>query len=1352
MRTYNLKWILASLIVFILAFNTSAQTQIGDGISPKNVPVKTTADFSYSQSIYTATDINSPSGDITELSFQFDGNSTIPNSNNWVIYLANTSKIEFTDASDWIDGALLTEVFNGTVIPVGNGDMEWITIDITDFTYNGTDNIIVAINQTQANGSDGWSNNKFFTFSSSVNRTLMTAGSTEITDLSNLPDASWPTPAMFAPNIIFGGITQSCSTPLYLSADNFTSSTADLSWVNGNNCDIELVLQGETPTGTATASNIVNNPYTYTGLNASTDYDYYIKSNCETGQSSWYDYSIKSNYGTDQSSWKGPFSFTTACGISLTPYTQDFSLNPLVCWSKATGLLESTVTLNGEISTWYNSNTFANADEKSMNIGLGTTYADTKDWLISNSIDLGTNNNKQLSFNAAYTDNNGELITSDDQYRFALVISTDNGLTWSSDNTLIQWDNAGSDNILNNISNTGERFIIDLSSYTGVVQIGFYGESLANADNNYTKIYIDEFSIKDIPTCIETDYLSLNVENISMTSATLIWNTASGETAWNIKYGVLGFDVNTEGILSSETNTFLSLTSLIPGNIYDFYVQVDCGENNSAWVGPYTFATDNYGNNCSAPITATLPTDFISNSFHDIGQTTEFRGNSTETTCLGTADRGNDIFYQLIVESEMFINITIDTKSTTSVGMLLASQCPTEDNCMLNTTGSGIFGFEQVNLTAGTYYIMIDMYQQDGFIPEFDLTINEITCPNPFYIEVVHLSSTSVNLTWESSNADTWAAILVNSGADTLGLGSESIPFSNYPLTIDTLQAETSYDFYIKSNCSVSDNSQWVGPFDVTTLSVCPLPTDLSANDLTQTSVKLVWEGAFAANWDILLGNIGFDPSTLPITYNNTSNNLVIDTLHSATTYEYYVRSDCGENDIDVSDWVGPYRFSTLCNEIILPYSQSFEDEYISACWTIVDNDNNENSWEINTSTGSNNTLQSASVKTQGLSNDWLISPPINVISNYINVDFNIRSEIVTMFYSENYKILISKTGNNPEDFTILVENVVHSPTAWELKSINLSDYGIVPGDEIHIAINAISNGHGYYIAVDNFNIYESYTDLAIINPENTTISPCNTSVNNQINIHIQNQGTNPILIGDTILTWYNLNETIVVDTIILTEILNPGDTLIENISEMTDISMQYNTYALYLHLETGTDRIIDNDTMLVNIIYTEISVSISEGDTIYISAHEFPYTLTLEDTYETYLWYDIDENTEGSESTFTINNSGTYIIQVTDIYGCNTSDTITVDLTTGIKNINIADSFSIYPNPNNGQFIIDNDLINNNSVRVEIVSINGQVIYSEIFNNLDKQQIDIQNPKPGIYLLKIIDGSSIKQQRIVIQ
>ncbi len=84
------------------------------------------------------------------------------------------------------------------------------------------------------------------------------------------------------------------------------------------------------------------------------------------------------------------------------------------------------------------------------------------------------------------------------------------------------------------------------------------------------------------------------------------------------------------------------------------------------------------------------------------------------------------------------------------------------------------------------------------------------------------------------------------------------------------------------------------------TVSCAPCPTCSDPSTLTANiqfnSADLGWnENGTATQWDIELGVTGFAHTGTPIQNNVTSNPYTYTGLASSTTYDYYVRADCGE-------------------------------------------------------------------------------------------------------------------------------------------------------------------------------------------------------------------------------------------------------------------------------------------------------------------------------------------------------------------------------------------------------------------------------------------------------------------------
>ena len=182
------------------------------------------------------------------------------------------------------------------------------------------------------------------------------------------------------------------------------------------------------------------------------------------------------------------------------PYSENFESSfPPLYYIRYTGLLSDPITLSSTSSGWLQDDWQNLSSPVNKAAALNISGNNINHWLTTTLLDFNSGSDYQLEFdltlNASGTSDPPETTGSDD--RFAVVISTDSGKTWQSSNILMLWDNSGSENIFNNISSSGEH-ITDLSGYTGMVQIGFYGESTtANADND---LMIDNIYIEEMPT------------------------------------------------------------------------------------------------------------------------------------------------------------------------------------------------------------------------------------------------------------------------------------------------------------------------------------------------------------------------------------------------------------------------------------------------------------------------------------------------------------------------------------------------------------------------------------------------------------------------------------------------------------------------------------------------------------------------------------------------------------------------------------------------------------------------------------------------------------------------------------
>ena len=131
--------------------------QIGSGLGTSNLlPTDNYYKYSLTQQIYTKDEIG---GSATLESISFLNASQYERNRNLDIYLMHTDKEAFADGSDWIDCSGAQKVFSGEVLFFID---EWTTIVFdTPFEYNGTDNLVVVVDD---NTGDYTSGTPFYVF------------------------------------------------------------------------------------------------------------------------------------------------------------------------------------------------------------------------------------------------------------------------------------------------------------------------------------------------------------------------------------------------------------------------------------------------------------------------------------------------------------------------------------------------------------------------------------------------------------------------------------------------------------------------------------------------------------------------------------------------------------------------------------------------------------------------------------------------------------------------------------------------------------------------------------------------------------------------------------------------------------------------------------------------------------------------------------------------------------------------------------------------------------------------------------------------------------------------------------
>ncbi len=99
---------------------------------------------------------------------------------------------------------------------------------------------------------------------------------------------------------------------------------------------------------------------------------------------------------------------------------------------------------------------------------------------------------------------------------------------------------------------------------------------------------------------------------------------------------------------------------------------------------------------------------------------------------------------------------------------------------------------------------------------------------------------------------------------------------------------------------------------------------------------------------------------------------------------------------------------------------------------------------------------------------------------------------------------------------------------------------------------------------------------------------------------------------------------------------------------------------------------------------------------------------------------------------------------------------TVTIDECTGVDEMNINSlELGIRPNPNNGTFSYDISSVSSANVVVEVLNLQGQLIFTQRLNGLSGMYtgtINIGDNPRGIYYLRINNGQDVRIQKVLVQ
>lgn len=610
------------------------------------------------------------------------------------------------------------------------------------------------------------------------------------------------------------GAPPSCPDPTALTVANLTTSSADLGWTENGTAtawEIEWGTAGFSQ-GSGTTVAASSNPHSLSGLTSNTVYEFYVRSGCGAN---------------DSSAWVGPFSFTTNCNaVSSFPYTENFdgSLNNGVwnCWS--------VVNNDNDAYTWSQSNTYISPTKSGLYAAHGMGNND--DYLISPQLTIGASAIRVKFWDKV------ESATRNNTYTVRVSTTGTNPADFTDSITTIDCSNT-----------SWVEHVVNLSAYTNQsIYVAFHQTYSTSTSWGFG---IDDFTAEVIPSCTEPD--TLMASNETTVGADLYWTEMGTATTWDVEIVTTGTTPTGTATNAGLTSDSVTITGLNPATTYDYYVRANCGGTTSPWVGPYTFSTscpssfslpwsegfenggtipncwsmsggENWLFNTSGPNhvgnAGTITGSTVTNSYYAVVDASGSDSAATLTSPfvdISSLTNPQLSFYE-ISDNEGFANSVLDVEvwdgsAWNNVGTYNSNTNGWEEKeivlSALTFTGPAAVRFIFSETVPTDYYddIAID-----------DVTFEEApTCPKPSNLMAGSITPTSANLSWtESGSATTWDIEWDTAGFTMTGTPNITGTTTN-PHALTGLNPNTMYEFYVRSSCSSTDSSVWVGPFSFTT-------------------------------------------------------------------------------------------------------------------------------------------------------------------------------------------------------------------------------------------------------------------------------------------------------------------------------------------------------------------------------------------------------------------------------------------------------------------------------------------------------------------------------------------------------
>lgn len=892
------------------------EVSIGTGTSTSYyIPFYGAYQYSFSQQLYTASEMNNEPKDINTISFQYTGESAITRTVD--IYLMNT--LVSSLASEWAPMTDARLVFSGDITMNKDADDDgWNTIVLDSvFHYDGIGGLLIAVNNRSSVSAGTSATTRTFKYTSATGKgRYVTGGSTAVAPYNPYNMTVAGTSYAYHNNIKFGSCntTSTCAVPT-LFVDEVTDQSITLSWIPGyqeNSWELEYKAQSDadwTNEGVVTSS-----PYTLQNLSINTQYEIRLRALC-----------------TDTSDWATEMAHTLCTSIDV-PYTQNFESAPgsgaayfVDCWTRGTDNTtnypytssSSTYIHDGSYGVYFYTaaNKYSYAAAPIFNDGVRMDSLQIRFWAKKSS--------------ASYFIEVGVMSNPYDYSSFELLgrLFPDTISTW-------------------------QELEITTQGYTGSGRcVAFRLPSTSSANG----MYIDDIMIQYIPNCPRVqDVAAVNVQSHQ---ADIVWNSSSDASSWYYMYGLkdsVVFDINNAELAYEDS---ISLTNLMANTEYDVFIMSACDNGEISEVVKYTFATlcdpistlpyresfDTYGGSGSAYYPNCWYRKYVSSTSTTVSYpyiyATYFNTAPSSLYMYGLTSTPS---YSVAIMQPFADNINLNTlqvdlslRTATLTNYLLVGVMTDPDNVSTFTVVDTLYCtatsvFEPKSSSLATYtgtgkYIAFKCW---GTMYMDDIVVDLIpACDNPTDMTFSNITLTSATIGWTAGDAETsWEVYVVPAGNSILDETPAIVTTNSYDATNLTMASE--YDVYVRAICPTGQghSGYLVSNFFTACEAISTLPITENFDSYTGSTTGSV--NNLPNCWNYLNNCTVASYAEYPIVYANSTyaqsgNNSIRFYTYSSTSYsdQYLVLPEINTTVIPINTLAMEFdmrKYSTSYNSLLL--------------------------------------------------------------------------------------------------------------------------------------------------------------------------------------------------------------------------------------------------------------------------------------------------------------------------------------------------------------------------------------------------------------------------------------------------